>query len=90
MIGNNTKNQAKVVAPPRHITFSNHVQNKTYIILIKKIMLVLDTSQLYEPKQYKFTFPIFCKNITANAILEITKYTYAGVHKSFNPTNDII
>ena len=28
--GSNTKNQANPVAPPRHITFKNQVQNKTY------------------------------------------------------------
>lgn len=55
-----------------------------------KIIGVLDTSQLNDPKQYILVLPIFCINITTNAMLEITKYTYAGVHKFRNPTKDII
>lgn len=55
-----------------------------------KIILVFVTSQLYDPKQYIVVLPMFCKNITTNATLEITKYTYAGVHKFLNPTKDII
>lgn len=88
--GSNTNNQANAVAPPRQIMFSNQVQNKTYINLITKIILVFVTSQLYDPKQYILVLPIFCINITTNAMLEITKYTYAGVHKFRNPTKDII
>jgi hypothetical protein len=53
-------------------------------------MLVFVTSQLYDPKQYMVVLPMFCINITTNATLEITKYTYAGVHKFLNPTKDII
>lgn len=71
--GSKTNNQANAVAPPRQITFNNQVQNKTYINLITKIIGVLDTSQLYDPKQYILVLPMFCKNITTNATLEITK-----------------
>jgi hypothetical protein len=44
--GNRTKNQAIPGAPALHIRFNTHVQNKTYIILIKKIIVVLVTSQV--------------------------------------------
>jgi len=88
--GSNTNNQANAVAPPRQITFNNQVQNKMYISLMTKIILVFETSQLYDPKQYILLLPMFCINITTNAMLEINKYTYAGVHKSLNPTKDII
>lgn len=44
--GNNTKNHEIKGAPDLHITFNNHVQNKTYNIFIIKIKDVLETSQL--------------------------------------------
>tara|TARA_B100000123_G_C25578566_1_gene361634 strand:- start:70 stop:225 length:156 start_codon:yes stop_codon:yes gene_type:complete len=51
MNGNKTKNQAMLVAPALHIRFNIQVQNKMYIILIRKITDVLVTSQEKSPKQ---------------------------------------
>ena len=44
--GANTNNHAKLVAPPRQITFNNQVQNKIYSILITNITYVLPTSHI--------------------------------------------
>jgi hypothetical protein len=85
-IGNNTNTHANAVAPPRQMIFNNHVQNNMYTSLMTKTIVVFETSQVYDPKQYIFVFPIFCINITINAIIEITRYTYAGVHRFLNPT----
>jgi len=40
---------------------------------ITKIRAVLDTLQVYDPRQYLSTLPIFWYNITTSAIEEITK-----------------
>jgi len=50
-IGNKTKIHAIVGAPALQIKLRTHVQNKIYKILIINIIIVLETLQLYEPKQ---------------------------------------
>ena len=39
--GNNTKNQATFLPPPRQMRFKTHVQKITYIIFVIKIRSVL-------------------------------------------------
>ena len=54
IIGNKTSIQANVGAPALQIRLRTQVQNNTYKIFIIKIIIVLGTLQLYDPKQYVF------------------------------------
>ena len=88
--GMRTKNHAKPPAPARQIKFKIHVQNRTYIVFKIKMAPTLVTSHEYEPKQYTFTPFKFCKNITTIAAIDMTKYSFAGAHKFFNPAIAIL
>lgn len=84
--GRRTSSQENQVAPALQNRFKTQVQNKMYIIFIKKIIETLVTSHSNAPKQYTFVLPAFCIAIIISAIIEITKYKYAGVHKLRKPT----
>lgn len=81
--GNNTKNQETFLYPLLQIKLRTHVQKNTYNTFPKNKNPTLPHSQEYFPTLY-LPFPDkFCNNIKTTEIIEITKYTNAGVHNFF-------
>jgi len=83
--GKMTKNHETEVYPSLQIIFKIHVQKRTYSIFKEYNILILETLHVYLPTQYEFGLPRFCNAITINVIIEITKYTCAGVHSLYSP-----
>ena len=81
--GNNTKNQDTFLYPLLQIKLRTHVQKKIYNSFPKNNNPIFPHSQEYLPTLY-LPFPDkFCNSINTTEIIEITKYTNAGVHNFF-------
>ena len=80
--GNKTNNQDISECPSLQIKLRIQVQKRTYIILKIKTTVVFGTIQLNEPTLYEPVLPKFWNNIIKIPIIDNTKYTNEGVHKS--------